>query len=188
MNVEIISILDISGSMSSIARPSLQGYNSFICEQKSIPGEARVSLVFFDNLVQTQYSGRPIEQVSLLDTYPIRDSTALNDALGMTITEQSRRIDAEGWADKVIVCVLTDGHENASRRYTAPQVHSMVSAKREQGWEFVFLAANQDAFATGRQYGFSQDHTYNFAASADGTSTAYASMSASTRSLRGTTF
>jgi hypothetical protein len=84
----------------------------------------------------------------------------------------------------VIVCILTDGGENASREFTQPKVKEMIQHAEAHGWSFVFLAANQDAFATGAMYGINAANTFAFQANAAGTQAAYTSMSTATRSLR----
>ena len=188
MNTEILVITDRSGSMASIQSSAVAGFNAFINEQRSVPGEARVTHVLFDDKYELEYQAKPLSQVPVMTRLGPRGMTALNDAIGRTMDEQGQRIRAEGWAQKVIVVIITDGGENSSRRYTTSTIHSMISHAQEHGWAFVFVAANQDAFATGAALGIARDHTYNFAANAAGTQSAYATMSAATRSLRGTTF
>lgn len=188
MNTEILVITDRSGSMRIIEASAVAGFNSFIDEQRGVPGEARVSLVLFDNRYELQYQAVPLPQVPRLTAINPRASTALRDAIGRTMDEQGARISREGWADKVIVVVITDGHENASRHYSQQRIHAMVSHARAHGWEFVFLGANIDAFAIGAEYGFAKEFTYQFAANAAGTQAGYLTASAATRSLRGPTF
>lgn len=188
MNTEILCINDRSGSMSSIERAAVQGFNAFIDEQRSVPGEARVSLVMFDDQYELKYQAKPLQQVPYLESLEPRGWTALYDAIGRTMEEQGRRIAAEKWADKVIVVIVTDGAENKSRIYRQPQIKTMIEHAQENGWAFVFLAANIDAFATGASLGIARDYTYSFAANAAGTAQGYATMSTATRSLRGTTF
>ena len=49
----------------------------------------------------------------------------------------------------MIVAILTDGMENASRDYTNARVAEMIRHQQQTySWEFIFLAANQDAIAT----------------------------------------
>jgi len=190
MNTEIIAILDRSGSMSRLQASAIAGYNEFIDGQRDVPGECRVSLVIFDHAIDRPYSNMLINSVPRLDSsvFYARGNTALYDAIGSTLDREGKRIATEGWADKVIVAILTDGAENGSRQYRADQVRSMISHAQEHGWGFVFLAANQDAFVAGANLGIAREHTYNFAASAEGTRAAYANMSASTTAMRGTTF
>ena len=110
----------------------------------------------------------------------------MNDAIGRTIDNIGGRLDkSAAKPDKVIVVVLTDGQENASREYTRERVAEMIKHQQEKyAWEFVFLAANQDAFEAGAALNIKACNTANFAASAKGTADAYAYMSNTTRSLR----
>jgi uncharacterized protein with von Willebrand factor type A (vWA) domain len=82
------------------------------------------------------------------------------------------------------ICILTDGHENASREYRADAIKPMIEHAEKNGWAFVYLGANQDAFAVASAYGIQAGRTFAFAANAAGTKSAYATMSATTRSLR----
>jgi Mg-chelatase subunit ChlD len=186
MKTEIIAIIDRSGSMMSIAADAIGGFNKFLADQKSVPGEARMSVVLFDHEYTPLYSGAPLVEAKPLtnETFVPRGNTAMLDAIGRTLNEQGARIAREQWAQKVIVCILTDGGENASREFTADKVKEMTKHCEAHGWSFVFLAANQDAFAAGSRYGISRQHTQSFAADAAGTQQAYASMSMTTRSLR----
>jgi hypothetical protein len=189
MNTEILAIIDVSGSMASIADDAIGGYNTFLKEQQEVEGAARMTLALFDHEYQLLYAGRAIAEAEPLttQTYVPRGSTALLDAIGRTLNEQGARIAAEGWAEKVIVCINTDGQENQSREFNAAVIKDLVTQREAEGWSFVFLAANQDAFATAAFYGISAAHTQNFASSSEGTAQAYTSMSNTTRSLRTTT-
>lgn len=191
MNTEIISILDRSGSMSSIWLEATNGLQTFLTDQASVPGEARASLIVFDNIVDIVYAGKNLADgvpTFYKGNYGPRGMTAMRDAIGVTLEREGERIAAERWADKVIVCILTDGGENASRRYSVSKIKEMVGHAQAHGWEFIFLAANQDAVVAGAQYGFKAERSINFAATGAGASAAYQTMSATTRALRGTTF
>jgi uncharacterized protein with von Willebrand factor type A (vWA) domain len=186
MKTEIIAIVDKSGSMESIRDDSIGGFNAFIEAQRSAGGEARVSLLLFNDKISSVFTGLPIGAVPRLarETYVPSGGTALNDAIIDTISKNALRIAGNGWADKVIVCILTDGQENSSKRSTI-EARQTIGLATEFQWEFVFLAANQDAFVTGAQYGFNKADTFNFAANAAGTADAYATMSGSVLRKRG---
>lgn len=186
MNTEILAIIDRSGSMCSIAADAIGGFNTFLADQQTVDGEARMTLALFDDQYDVVYAGRTLADAEPLtaQTFVPRGATALMDAIGRTLNEQGARIAAEGWAEKVIVCITTDGGENQSREFTYPMIKELVSQAEAKGWSFVFLAANQDAFATAAHYGMNTAHTQNFAADSVGTQMGYASMSASTRALR----
>ena len=151
---EIAYVLDQSGSMGPMQEPAIAAFNDFIRSQLDVPGEARLTLVLFDDQYEVPVTSQSIEQVKLLTaaTYQPRGSTALLDAIGRTITELHARIQALPEAErpgKVIVAIFTDGHENASRTFTAAHISDLIRLYRnEKGWEFLFLAANQDAIAS----------------------------------------
>lgn len=188
MKTEIINIIDRSGSMQFIDKDACGGFNTFIKEQREVPGEARVTTILFDHLYEASYQGISLSEVPHMTTLGPRGNTALLDAIGKTLNDQGKRIADEGWADLVIVCILTDGGENASREFNRAAIRRMVTHAQEHGWTFVFLAANQDAFAAADSYGIARTHTHGFAANSAGTTAAYASISSTTRQLRGTTF
>ncbi len=187
MKTEIIAILDRSGSMNSIVDDAIGGFNSFLESQKNQEGDAKISLILFDHDYQLIYQGGNIKEVPKLDsnTFIPRGRTALLDAIGRTIYEQRARIEREAWADQVIVCILTDGMENSSKEFKSDQIKNLITKlQNENEWEFIYLAANQDAFAVGRQYGISAKNTANFTASSVGTQQAFETMSEDTTIIR----
>ena len=186
MKTEILAVLDRSGSMATIAADAIGGYNTFLKDQQSVDGEARITVALFDDQYDLLYAATPLAEAQPLttQTFVPRGGTALMDAIGRTLQVEGARIEAEGWAEKVIVCITTDGGENQSKEFTAPMVRDLVTAAEAKGWVFVFLAANQDAFATAKFYGMCGAHAQTFAATGAGVGQAYASISNVTRSLR----
>lgn len=187
MNTEIITITDRSGSMETIRRDVIGGYNRFLAEQQALPGAARLTYTQFDTQYDVIYQGMPLAAAPQLDdkTFVPRGSTALLDAIGRTLVEQGKRIHDENWAERVIVAIITDGAENASREYNRAQIKEMIAHAQQHDWHFVFLAANQDAFAEAASYGISAATTRNFTASAAGVKAAYADTSLLVGQLRG---
>lgn len=190
MKAAIVCVIDRSGSMASIAKEAIGGFNAFLEAQKNVPGEATLTYVQFDNKYEMVHDGVPLEQVPALDskTFVPRGMTALLDAVGRTIDDVGRRLAAQPEGerpDKVIVCILTDGQENASSDYSKGRVREMIEHQRSKyGWEFIFLGANQDAFAEGSALGIQRQDIQAFDATAEGTQSAYSSMSARTTELR----
>jgi uncharacterized protein YegL len=180
---DIICIVDRSGSMAQITSDAIGGFNTFLQAQKEEPGEARLSLVLFDHEYLLVHDAVPIATVPPLtgETYVPRGTTALLDAIGRTIAAVGERLAATPEPErpgKVIVAILTDGLENASREYTHERISEMIRHQREEyAWEFVFLAANQDAIAAAVSLSINAKDAYSFDASADGIVAAYARMS-----------
>lgn len=186
MKTEILVITDRSGSMAGTAKDVIGGYNTFIKEQRAVPGEAKVTFTQFDDVYEVVYAGKPLADVPVLDdkTFVPRGYTALFDAIGRTLNEQGQRIAAEQWADLVIVCILTDGGENSSQEYQPSRVRTMIEHAEKNGWKFVYLGANQNSFEVTQGLGMKGAIVANYVANAAGTAGAYASTSASVRSMR----
>ena len=92
--VEIVCILDKSGSMSSVKDDAIGGFNTFLEEQKKLPGKANMSLVLFNHEYEESFSGRDIQKVSSLkkEDYIPFGTTALLDAVGRTIDDIGKRL------------------------------------------------------------------------------------------------
>lgn len=149
-----IFLLDRSGSMESCWDDTIGGYNSFLTSQKTLGGT--MSLIFFDHEYEKVYENKPIEEVENLtvDIYKPRGSTALLDAIGRCIKECT--------VNNPTVIILTDGLENTSHTYTNAHVKDLIEQKTTDGWTFVYLGANQDAFAEGGKLGINPRCTANF--------------------------
>jgi hypothetical protein len=180
---DITVILDRSGSMASIASDVVGGFNHFVTDQRGQPGDCRLTLVRFDHDYEVAYAGRPIAEAPLLtaETFQPRGTTALLDAIGRTIDATGDRLRALPEADRpdrVLLVIITDGLENASKDYTRSRVFEMISAQRDvYHWSFLFMAANQDAIQEGGQIGIAPTAAMNF--DADGASYRVASLAMS---------
>lgn len=183
MKTEIIVITDRSGSMGSIANDVVGGFNRFLRDQQAQPGEARMTYTQFDSVYEVVYTARDIQSAEMPIFTP-RGSTALFDAIGRTLNEQGERIAKEKWAELVVVCIITDGEENASREYTRQRIQEMVKHAEANGWQFLFLAANQDAFTAARDFGSAAKYAGNFQANSAGVAMAYTATSATVSAMR----
>lgn len=186
---EIAYILDRSGSMETMQEPAVAAFNQFVKSQLDVPGEARLTLVLFDDQYEVPLAVRPVEQVPELTaaTYIPRGSTALLDAIGRTIKETGARIDALPEAErpgKVILTIFTDGYENASREYTNAHISDLIAMHRAKGWEFLFLAANQDAIATASSLRMNAHLSADVAFSLKGVKNSGSAMARKVRAMR----
>lgn len=185
---EIVLILDSSGSMQPIQADTLGGINTFISEQKKVPGEANLSLVLFNTNITQKFNSINIQSVNELakEDYKPDGGTALFDAIGITINEIGRVLVAKPESQrpgKVIFAIMTDGEENRSKEFTREKIFSMITEQREKySWEFIFLGANQDAISAGSSIGIRNNINYNTA----NTEGLYASVSNTMTSYRST--
>lgn len=161
----LLLVIDRSGSMRGIRDDMIGGLRGMLDAQAALPGRATVDIVVFDTEVELQCSMVDIAEASI--QLEPRGSTALHDALGHSITGFGAALDALPQAlrpDVVQVIVVTDGHENASRRYSAARVRELVAEKKAADWDFVFLGAGQDAVLTGTRLGFDAGSSMTFTA------------------------
>jgi len=173
--------------MNSIKNDAIGGFNSFLKEQQDFPGEANLTLIFFDTSYDIMHNGKPIKEVEPLNegTYRIGGWTALFDALGRGIDELKNRMNSmkeEERPDKVVFAILTDGQENSSKEYAREKIFEMVGEQEKLGWNFVFLAANQDALSAAQTMNISNYSNFNF--DAKGINAVYACASDNVRSYR----
>ena len=184
--LDIICILDMSGSMYSIIETARKGFNKFLKEQKKSDNLINFSLMFFDTNFYMPYKNVDIKNVEKVndETYYAQGGTSLYDALGSSIdnyldhlgeTPKSER------ADKTLFVILTDGEENASRVYHRELIKRMVTAMREEyNTEFIYLGANQDSCFQAETMGMDRSNAFNYAATNDGITVAYSKISTAT--------
>lgn len=164
----IICVLDKSGSMQDKEKEVITGFNNFVKEQRQVPGEAKLSLVMFDTTIRKSYLSVDIQEVKTMTErdYVADGFTALLDAVGICIVEKGKELAAMKEDDRpehVIVTITTDGLENASKEYNRAQIRDMIKLQQDTyKWTFIFLGANQDAFAEGNNLGISKLYTNNY--------------------------
>ena len=170
---EIVVILDRSGSKNEIGKSTVDGFNTFLNEQKNAEGEAFLTLIQFDDRYEISYKNTPIKEVNPLilnETFVPRGSTALLDAIGKTIEELETERD-------VILVIITDGFENASRTYKKEAVMKIIETKENEGWNVLFLAANQDAISAGGSIGVKSQKSMSWGTDEISIGNTYSSLS-----------
>ena len=183
-------ILDRTGSMESIRDDTIGGFNTFLNEQKSQTGKATLTLVQFDTQdpYEVIHQFTPITEVPTLtrETYVPRASTPLLDAIGRGIHDLDHRIGTLAEAQRpsrVVLVIITDGQENASREFRRDQIVKMIQEKQAQsGWQFVFLSANLESINDALAYGVHAAASMAYDKTATGVSAAWKSLSSKTRS------
>jgi uncharacterized protein YegL len=178
---EMVFILDRSGSMSDMVGDTVGGFNSMIEKQKGEEGEALVSAVLFNDRSSVLYDRVPLERIGKMTTrdYTASGCTALIDAIGDAvhhIESVHRYIRKEDVPGNTVFIIMTDGYENASRRWTSDEVKKLIGAKKELGWEFLFLGANIDAVETARHFGIDEDRAVTYRSDKAGTRLNYEVM------------
>lgn len=183
-------VLDRSGSMAPLTNDTIGGFNTFLAEQKKVPGEAVLTLATFSTNYTLIHDCKPINEVPALttETYTTGGSTALLDAIARTINATGTKLAAmkeEERPSQVMLVIITDGEENASREFAHEKVMQMIKHQQEKySWSVIYLGANQDAFAVSSRLGVSAGNTLSYAATAGGTKAIYDNISYNTSSFR----
>ena len=158
-------LLDRSGSMQTIVDDTVGGFDAFIAEQRKSPGECRVTLAQFDDHYEEVYADRPIADVPSLVLQP-RGTTALLDSIGRLVIDAGKRLEAlpeDQRPGTVVVGIMTDGMENASREWAHPQVKQLIEKQtRDYQWQFLYLGADQDAIEVGMSIGVGAGHAVTY--------------------------
>lgn len=164
-------ILDRSGSMEAIRDDTLGGFNSFLRTQQAEPaGTATLTLVQFDSTdpYEVIHQFRALGSVPPLtrETFVPRATTSLLDAMGRAINDIDQQLVQLAEAarpEKVLVVIITDGQENASREFSRAQVEKMIKNKQDQhGWEFGFLSADLASIDLAQSVGIHAHNTSFF--------------------------
>lgn len=149
--VHNLIILDESGSMGSIKNMIIQGFNEIVQTVKGIAKEYPdqehlISLVSFNGLGQKiLHFIDPVEKLEKIDdrNYMPDASTPLFDAIGFSIAKLRQIVDDQPNC-KVLVTIMTDGAENASREYSGHAIKQLIEELKLKGWTFTYIGADHD--------------------------------------------
>lgn len=141
--LHICFVLDESGSMYSSITDVIGGFQKLIDEQKQIKcGKCIVSVYRFANTVKSDFIGKPVEEVQSLEYNP-GGCTAMNDGIGTAIDEIGlwlNDMDESERPSKNLIVIMTDGEENASKKYTLKDVKDRIKHQEEKyNWSFVYM-------------------------------------------------
>ena len=155
-------ILDETGSMQDCKGAAIAGINEYLKTLRQMPTPVRLTLTLFNSgKLEVRHRAVPVVQVPELtqETYQPAEATPLYDAIGRTLTAAGHKAQPES---KKLCVILTDGLENASREYTRDGIARLIKEHEAQGWTFVYLGADHNAWAAGRDIGLSGDNTVQF--------------------------
>ena len=167
--VEVLALMDRSGSMSNIITEAVGSFNEFINQQKEINDNnvVLVTLAAFDDKYEVVFDKVLLEKLPELtvDMVKPRGMTALNDAIGKLINS------SENSDRPTVLLIQTDGMENASQEYNSSDIKKLIEQKEEAGWDVNFIGAGMDSFEVERmalERGFKLDKTITVSKDASG--------------------
>ena len=149
--VHNLIILDESGSMESIKKMIIEGFNEIVQTVKGIEKqfpeqEHFISLVTFNGLGQKLlHFIDPVSKLESIDDKRYRPdaSTPLYDAMGYSFAKLHQVV--ENLTDyNVLVTIMTDGEENASQEYTGIAIKKLIEELKLKRWTFTYIGADHD--------------------------------------------
>lgn len=177
--VHVSLILDKSNSMGSVLDTTISGFNEYLSTLKNDKKiDYTFDLTLFDTEVSKRYVGVPLSKVEKLsrENYVPMGNTALYDAVCETLL--GRKAEVGG---KWIVAVLTDGEENASRKYDEQKMADMIKLLTNTGnVTFVYLGSNQDAWQKAQNWNFHKENVATYSGGGGGSRAAFMAMAVNT--------
>ena len=165
-------VVDQSGSMSGSEGPTIEGFNSQLKTLQQLKAEFPeneyiVSVTFFEDEVMDLIQFASIEKISMLnrDNYRPGGLTALLDGIGKSIEAIRRKYDKELQQNEasVVMVILTDGGENASKFYTRYAIGEMIKELDASGkWTFSFLGAGLDAVSVSNNLNIRRENIMSY--------------------------
>lgn len=168
--MDVVFLLDRSGSMGGIEKDTIGGYNSYIDSQRG--KNVKVTTVLFDDKYEVLHNRVDVDNIKKLTNkeYYVRGCTALLDAIGKTIREMEDKN-----PNKVIFIITTDGYENASTKYNKSQIKELISVHKD--WKFMYIGADIDSYSEGRSLGIKDEFIANYKKTDRGISKLYNALS-----------
>lgn len=148
-SLHVVLLLDESGSMNSCKDQTIRGFNEYLQTLKQEKKKIKMSFTRFSNdNVRIEYTNMPVGNASQLttETYQPNGNTPLFDAIGKTIQNNKEN-------GRTLFVIMTDGEENSSKEYKKDAIVSFIKERETKGWTFVYLGANQDAWANSQSLG-----------------------------------
>ena len=160
-------ILDESGSMSTIAKQAVSGLNETFQTIRNAQKDHQeqqhfVSLVTFNSAKIRTIMNRQavtVDKKMNWTDYKPDDCTPLFDAMGRSLNDLKNHVSDE---DVVLVTIITDGYENASREYSGRDIKNLVAELKKRGWVFAYIGTNQDVDAVADDMGIRSRMCYDY--------------------------
>lgn len=195
LNTEKVALgllIDSSYSMSTMdTKETVSSLNQSVKDQIDTGKEVLVYGGKFNNTYKLFLDGEKAENVNITEQHITpHGMTALLDGIKYFVKDVGCRLQKmQDRPGSVIIIILTDGEENCSQNATREEVMNMIKHQKEKyNWNFVFLAANQDAIETGVKLGIDRDASCDFHYSSQGMSNVMRTVSSAiTHTISGLT-
>lgn len=176
--LDVVFILDKSGSMGGSEEHTISSYNEYLEKNKNNTYKTNITTCLFSDQFSYLYKSTDIKKTKKITKreYYVEGCTALYDAIGSTINY----IDSID-TDKVMFVIITDGYENASKEFNNKQIKRMI--KKHDKWEFIFIGADIDSYAVGDSIGIDKSRIANYKKDRKGTSMLFDAVGSVSKSM-----
>jgi hypothetical protein len=154
--MSIIFLLDESSSMYPYKNEYIKTINSVISTQKISNPNVKFTLIKFSDYVKLVYYDVLMSNVEEFkpEHYKPEGSTSLYDGIGYCIRYKENE-------RNVILVIITDGEENTSSLFNKENIINLINKYSNNGWEFIYIATNQNAKEVGESLSIHTCITYN---------------------------
>ena len=147
--VHNLIILDESGSIDAIKKMIIEGFNELVQTirgtEKQFPDQEHlITLVSFNGLRQkVHHFAEPVSKINELHEFSYNPdaSTPLYDAIGFSVNKLKTVLHDNY---NVIVNILTDGAENASKEYSGQHIKKLIEELKQNNWTFNYIGTGHD--------------------------------------------
>jgi Mg-chelatase subunit ChlD len=155
--VHNLIILDESGSMNSIKKTIINGFNELInsiknIEEEFLEQEHFISLISFNSKKNNViHFTEPISKIITINdnNYNPESYTPLFDAMGLSILKLKHYLkDKDNYS--VLVTILTDGEENASKEFSLIEIKRIIEELKTENWTFTYIGTDHDIDKTAK--------------------------------------
>ena len=175
--LDVVFILDKSGSMSGSEENTISSFNEYLQREKNNNFSTNITTILFSDNYSFLHKSMNIKEVNPISSkdYYVGGCTALYDAIGNGINY----IDSNH-SDKVLFIIITDGYENASREFNKEKIKEMIKSRK---YEFIYIGADIDSYSAGNTIGISNDNIANYVKDEAGTSLLFKGISRASKSM-----
>ncbi len=166
--LDVIFILDKSGSMSGSEENTISSFNEYLEKEKKNKFSTTITTVLFSDSYHYLHNNVSIKDVKPITShdYYVGGCTALYDTLGNVISDVGKRE-----TDKVLFIIITDGYENASKEYSNENIKKLI--KKHKDWQFIYIGADIDSYAAGSSIGIRRENIANYVKDKTGSKTLF---------------
>ena len=158
-------VLDQTGSMGSVIEATISGFNEYVNTLRNQTGKVLFTLTLFNSAqIVTPNDAVKLKDVQplSLENYKPDSMTNLYDAIAHSIRATEQTVASMKDKPAVLMVIMTDGHENASKEFNREAVFQQIQAHTAAGWTFAYLGANQDAWSVGASIGVAANNSLTY--------------------------